>query len=251
MYYWLMPKILHLFRSSLWCLLALFAVALMPLRGDAQRAPASSEEPSIGEIREVERGASVTLRGTVDRIADEDTFILRDDSGRIPVYIGWQNALPVKKGEVITVLGRADDDAIPGILPEIYARVLIRETGERIHLRGDFSVGREASAPSHTRAKPTIGEIQAIGEVRRGAAVALRGTVHRISDEDTFILRDETGRIRVYIGWQNDLPVAKGDTVTVLGRADDDALPGIRPEIYARVLILQDGERIQLRSDNG
>jgi uncharacterized protein YdeI (BOF family) len=86
-----------------------------------------------------------------------------------------------------------------------------------------------------------------VADVKRGELVVLRGEVSRIADEDEFILTDDSGRIRVYIGWENDLPVKRGDRVIVEGRADDDAIFGTRPEIYARVLELADGTRVELR----
>lgn len=39
-----------------------------------------------------------------------------------------------------------------------------------------------------------------IADIRRGDHVVLDGEVVRFADEDEFILRDETGSIRVYIG---------------------------------------------------
>lgn len=91
-------------------------------------------------------------------------------------------------------------------------------------------------------------EITPISEVRRGQHVTLRGTVDRIRDEDTFILRDDTGKIRIYIGWKNRMPVGEGASVTVEGRADDDGFPGLRPEVYATALLLANGDRVDLRT---
>jgi uncharacterized protein YdeI (BOF family) len=87
-----------------------------------------------------------------------------------------------------------------------------------------------------------------VSKVRRGQRVILQGSVDRIRDEDEFILRDDTGRIKIYIGWKNDMPVSEGEVVTVEGRADDDAFPGLRPEIYARWIVLANGDRIDLRN---
>lgn len=119
-----------------------------------------------------------------------------------------------------------------------------------------------ASAPAATeaaQAKAADGTSQAaaadnititpINQVRRGQQVTLRGEVERIRDEDEFILRDSTGTIEIYIGWQNKMPVRVGDKVTVLGVADDDALPGTRPDIYARAIVLPDGTTQRMRLD--
>jgi uncharacterized protein YdeI (BOF family) len=106
-----------------------------------------------------------------------------------------------------------------------------------------FATGLYAStepAPAEER------KFDRIADVSRGDLVELRGQVARIADEDEFILQDESGRVRIYIGWKNDLPVERGDTVIVEGRADDSIL-GFRPEIYARFLELENGERIELR----
>jgi uncharacterized protein YdeI (BOF family) len=91
-------------------------------------------------------------------------------------------------------------------------------------------------------------KLTAIEDVRRGQRVTLRGEVTRINDEDKFTLRDDTGRIRIYIGWQNDMPVDEGETVTVHGVADDDVIPFMCPEIYARWIERADGQRIDLRT---
>jgi len=101
-----------------------------------------------------------------------------------------------------------------------------------------------ATAPVQTQADER--KFQNVSDVARGDRVLLRGEVVRITDEDEFLLADDTGRIRVYIGWKNDLPVKKGDKIIVEGRSDDDTIFGMRPEIYARVLELANGERIIL-----
>lgn len=89
-----------------------------------------------------------------------------------------------------------------------------------------------------------------IAQVRRGQAVVLRGEVVRLRGDDEFILRDDSGSIEVYIGWRNQMPVSSGQIVTVSGRADDDTLPGFRPDVYARHIILPNGQRVNLRNDS-
>ena len=65
----------------------------------------------------------------VDRIMDEDTFMLRDDAGEVEIYLG-PNPVPVAVGTTVTVSGIVDDDE--GTIPEIYAQSLVTETGETI-----------------------------------------------------------------------------------------------------------------------
>lgn len=92
-------------------------------------------------------------------------------------------------------------------------------------------------------AKETITKI---GEVTRGASVTLQGKVTRILDEDEFRLEDETGSIRIYIGWRNRVMVNVGETVTVKGFVDDDLMGVFRPEVYAKELIREDGTSVRL-----
>lgn len=76
-------------------------------------------------ISEAKRGMSIMVEGTVERISDEDEFIIADTTGRIRVYVG-PNQVPAVVGERVVVQGTVDDD--PGPL-EIYARRLIRADG--------------------------------------------------------------------------------------------------------------------------
>lgn len=102
-------------------------------------------------------------------------------------------------------------------------------------------------APRPAQANPVPGNVTPIDQVRRGQSVVLRGEVQRLRDTDEFILRDATGSIEIYIGWRNRMPVEAGQAVTVHGIADDDGLPGFRPDIYADRVILPGGETIEFR----
>lgn len=89
----------------------------------------------VTKIENLERGASVTLQGEVVRILDEDEFRLRDDTGSVQIYIGWQNRVMVDVGETVTVSGFVDNDLIDVFRPEVYAREIIREDGSTVELR--------------------------------------------------------------------------------------------------------------------
>jgi uncharacterized protein YdeI (BOF family) len=82
-----------------------------------------------------------------------------------------------------------------------------------------------------------------ISEVQRGMQVTVSGMVERITDEDEFRLRDETGSVRVYIG-PNWVPAAVGEAVIVTGFVDDDFGP---LEIYARSLTRDNGQVIEFQ----
>ena len=77
-------------------------------------------DTGITPILDLKRGTSVTVIGTVERIPDEDEFILSDETGSVEIYMG-PNFVPVSLGETVTVQGFVDND--PGPL-EIYAQRL-------------------------------------------------------------------------------------------------------------------------------
>lgn len=91
-------------------------------------------DASVTQIAAILPGQEVTLRGVVQRITDEDEFILSDTSGRVRVYVG-PNAVPARVGEAITVSGRVDDDAPR----EVYARLIIRADGTQVALSHSYS----------------------------------------------------------------------------------------------------------------
>ena len=99
----------------------LFAIAALCATLAAPAAIASQITP----IADAQRGTMVTVRGTVERITDEDEFRLADASGQIRIYVG-PNWVPAEVGETVIVNGFVDDDLGPR---EIYARSLTRADG--------------------------------------------------------------------------------------------------------------------------
>ncbi|MEL7175974.1 MAG: hypothetical protein AAGK28_05575 [Pseudomonadota bacterium] len=84
-------------------------------------------------IADAQIDTAVTLSGSVARILDEDTFVLADPSGTIPVYIG-PHPMPVAVEMAITVTGQIDDD-----LPrELYATQLILPGDRVIEVGGAY-----------------------------------------------------------------------------------------------------------------
>lgn len=75
-------------------------------------------------VADLERNSVATVAGTVERITDEDEFVLADGTGHVRVYIG-PGLVPVQPGESITVTGLVDD----GLRIEIYAREIVRADG--------------------------------------------------------------------------------------------------------------------------
>lgn len=91
--------------------------------------PATTQVVIDATISTLERGQQVMLTGQVDRITDEDEFVLRDATGTVRVYVG-PNRVPAAQGETIVVSGMVDDD---GPL-EIYATAITRADGTVVEL---------------------------------------------------------------------------------------------------------------------
>ncbi len=82
-------------------------------------------DANIQTIDSLKAETIVTVKGTVERIADEDEFILSDETGSIQIYIG-PNTMPVSVGDVVTVKGMFDHDVVKR---EIYAHELTDKDG--------------------------------------------------------------------------------------------------------------------------
>jgi uncharacterized protein YdeI (BOF family) len=207
-------------------------------------APAPGRPAAATPIGSLRAYDIVLIEGTVERITDEDEFRIRDDSGSVRVYIGWRNPMPVRTGERVGVYGIVDSEGPGGVFKEVYAYEIVRADGRVIELQAARAHG--GTTPAAAPVVADAGPLVTVRDVRRGQSVTLRGEVARIRDTDEFVLRDDTGSIDVYIGWRNRMPVRSGDRVTVIGFADDDVFPGMRPDIYADRLVLADGRVIVL-----
>jgi uncharacterized protein YdeI (BOF family) len=76
--------------------------------GCALALPALANQ-AVAVIADLRANAQVNVTGTVARVLDYDTFVLRDGTGSIPVYVGERrHGLAV--GQTVTVSGRVDDD---------------------------------------------------------------------------------------------------------------------------------------------
>lgn len=88
--------------------------------------------PSLADttpVAELRRDTFATVAGTVDRITDEDEFVLADATGHVRIHVG-PTLVPVRPGENVTVSGLVDD----GLRLEIYAREIVRADGTILSL---------------------------------------------------------------------------------------------------------------------
>jgi uncharacterized protein YdeI (BOF family) len=84
--------------------------------------------------------------------------------------------------------------------------------------------------------------ITPISALIRNTQVAIVGTVQRLTDEDEFVISDQTGSVLVYTGLTH-FPVEAGQSVTVRGRVDDSRIL----EVYADEILLPDGSVLPVR----
>lgn len=90
------------------------------------------------------------------------------------------------------------------------------------------------------------GNITSIGDLERGMSATIQGEVTRILDEDEFRIQDQSGSIKVYIGWKNRVSFPTGEKLTVNGFVEDDLKSYFRPEFYAFEIVRADGSVIRL-----
>lgn len=102
-----------------------------------------------------------------------------------------------------------------------------------------FAANQKSSGDSTEQA------ITKISDLRSYSEATISGEVFRILDEDEFRIKDESGKIKVYTGWKNNVRVKNGDKVTVKGYLD----PGLIREFYASEITLADGKKIKLKQD--
>lgn len=182
-------------------------------------------------INELQRGRLQTLTGVVERITDEDEFILNDGTGRIQIDANLDDRwLPIAVNQTLTVVGRLDgndfddfddfddNDFDNGLEDDFDAFKISRVNGTVILDRMPSDAIDPPSGPN----SPSDGTPITPG--RRSPLRTFSGRIERITDEDEFILRSGSRRIRVDANLPNDrrLPLSSGQRVTVLGRFDDD-----------------------------
>lgn len=93
-------------------------------------AAASIPAGQVG-IADLQRNTEVTVQGSVERVTDEDEFILADATGVVPVWTGT-TFFTVNPGETVVVTGFVDDDSPL----EIYAQQIVRADGSVIAVNG-------------------------------------------------------------------------------------------------------------------
>ncbi len=79
--------------------------------------------------------------------------------------------------------------------------------------------------------------------------VQTKGHIAKVYDADEFVLAEETGKVEVFTN-HADLPIYRDERLTVKGHTDYSKwkrIIGIRKEIYATQVTLQNGTRVDIQ----
>ena len=99
---------------------------------DHSQGPVATSE-GFTAIGDLARNTFVTVQGTVERVTDEDEFLIADESGSVRVWTA-NSFFTVEPGEVVIVQGFVDDD----VFIEIYAQEITRADGTVVTI-GSYS----------------------------------------------------------------------------------------------------------------
>lgn len=90
-------------------------------------------------------------------------------------------------------------------------------------------------------AQETISKIE---DIHGGVVVILHGTVDEIVDGNEFYLKDSTGRVRIFVGEDNEIKTRLGETLTVFGFSSHQSVHAIAQKITANAILRADGSEI-------
>lgn len=186
---------------------------------------------------------AVTLSGTVDKLIDKDTFVLRDANGN-KINVSSASALSVKQGDVVTVEG--DKSANAGNLEDasvvLGAASASRDmTVAQVIDKKPKPTKEDGSSKNGAASSGNSGMVNAnlssLDNLPEEGTVNLNGTVSRVSGSDSFTLSDANGKtINVHTAASAD--VKQGDTVSVNGQIGDRLLGFGRQIEDAKVMVI-------------
>lgn len=101
--------------------------SVSPSPGESSGLDSPQEAPDVISIGALQKNTMVTVQGVVQRISDEDEFVIADETGSVKVSTGNQ-FFTVEQGEWVIVEGFVDDD----LILEIYAQQITREDGTEV-----------------------------------------------------------------------------------------------------------------------
>jgi uncharacterized protein YdeI (BOF family) len=150
-----------------------------------------------------------TLSGTVDQVKDTNEFVLRDDSGSIDVKVPASESVVIKKGDNVTVTGNVES-GLWGLLGKN-----IQATN--VEVKKDLTSAISDAVTQATGLSVDKAETASINTLPEEGMVKLTGTVDQVQSEKDFVLKDPTGSVAVNIQSDDNLVLAPGTEVSVIG----------------------------------
>jgi uncharacterized protein YdeI (BOF family) len=184
-----------------------------------------------------EAGA-VTLSGTVDKLVDKDTFVLRDASGN-RIDVNTASPLAVKEGDVVSVKGQKSPETM-GMGVEISDAFVVAGAASASKGSPMSSAKTDDSrkqAKSESVAESANAGLSNIENLPEEGSVNLSGVVSRVSGSDSFTLSDSNGK-SINVQTASAADVKQGDTVSVNGQIGDRLLGFGRQIEDAKVMII-------------
>ncbi len=187
-------------------------------------------------IKTLPEEGQVSISGTVASVDNEREFTLRDETGTIGVDITSNQSVVLKKGDKVTVSGVVDS-GITGTDINASNVTVHKDMSEAM---GDVIEGNTAiSFEGATTYK--------VSQLPKEGLVKVSGTVSKVSSEEQFTLRDDTGAIGIDMESAESAALTKGATVTVIGYVDSGLLG---KDINAKKVLVVESAKPMARVNN-
>lgn len=150
----------------------------------------------------------VVITGKVVRQVKEDEFLVRDNTGQVLVDVERERHFGVAIGQTITLRGKVDWE--PFSAKEVKA----------IDVQVLENPSQQGTNPA---ARADVVSIQTVNtRSKDGEIVTVAGRIVRRVDSDEFMLRDESGEIKVDADFKrfHNMPLSVGQSIIVTGEVD-------------------------------
>ncbi len=167
-------------------------------------------------VRNLPDKGNVTVSGQVKDMGSNREFTLSDESGTIKVSIPADESVVMKNGDKVTVSGTVDSSFFGLIGKHIDASLVEvnKNPGEAMSdsLRKDTGISVDQA------------KTEQISHLSSQGMVKLSGTVADVIGPKSFTLEDGTGAITINMQSDENLALAKGAKVTLVGYVEEGML---------------------------
>ncbi len=173
---------------------------------------ALAEQPSssvVSSISTLPDKGSATLTGTVEKIDGPREFTLRDDSGDIKVRLTTNESFVFKPGDTVSVTGTVEEP--------FFGLGGKRIDASYVHVQKTLGSALSDTVTNTTGISMDQATPAQINSLPDQGMVKVTGAVDNVVNAKDFILKDPTGSIDVNIQSDENVALARGADVTVVG----------------------------------